>query len=55
MGHSLKRYTGLTLKTQKEPDVINHSHLFIDCFGKDQLYESQTIYWLKNDSKGDEK
>lgn len=51
-GENLQKYSGLTLETQKEPDAVNHSNFSSIVLEKEQMYESQTKYWLQNGSEG---
>lgn len=51
-GQDLQRYSGFTLETQKEPDAVNHPSFSSIILEKDQVYESQTTYWVQNTTKG---
>lgn len=51
-GQDLQRYAGFTLETQREPDAINHADFSSIILEKEQVYESQTSYWLNITDKG---
>lgn len=53
-GEQIQKYAGITLEAQKEPDAINHPHFSSIVLEKGRVFESQTKYWLKNESKGAE-
>ena len=53
-GEEVQKYAGITLEAQKEPDAINHPHFSSIVLEKGRVFESQTKYWLKNESKGAE-
>lgn len=46
-GEELKRYSGFTLETQKEPDALRHDNFSSIVLEKGQTFKSQTTYWLK--------
>lgn len=50
-GQDVETYSGITLETQKEPDAINHPEFSSIVLESNQIYESKTKYWLKNESE----